>query len=138
MLKVEDLQCISKKLYPWKFKVSSNYCINLTALNAWSCTHWKSYDVIIDFPCVQDLLFLQIINSKQSVSSKLLPYVIANLNLKGLSFFVHSCIVVWMIAHEVTCFKWRKHDIVCKSNMIVIQIADITLTSDERRWVNQC
>ena len=27
---------------------------------------WELYDVIINFQCVQDLLFLRIINSKQS------------------------------------------------------------------------
>ena len=50
---------------------------------------WKLYDVISNFQCVQDLGFLRIINSKQSGTVKLLQYVIANLNLKGLSFFIH-------------------------------------------------
>ena len=30
---------------------------------------WELYDVIIDFQCVQDVLLLQIINSKQQFSS---------------------------------------------------------------------
>ena len=41
-------------------------------------------DIIINFQCVQDFLFLWIINSKQSVLS------IANLNLKCLIFFIHT------------------------------------------------
>ena len=28
------IQCVKKKLYPLKFKLSASYCINLTALNA--------------------------------------------------------------------------------------------------------
>ena len=63
-----------KKLYPLKFKLSASYCVNLTALNASNKISTKTqglvqmelYDVIIKFQCVQDLLFLQIINSKQS------------------------------------------------------------------------
>ena len=50
---------------------------------------WQSYDVIINCQFIQDLLFSRIINSKQSVLSNY-KYVIANLNLKGLIFFIHT------------------------------------------------
>ena len=46
---------------------------------------WELCDVIINFQCAQDLLFWRIINSK------LLQYVIDNLNLKGKVFFETHC-----------------------------------------------
>ena len=69
-----NIQCVSKTTLPLKFKLSASYCVNLTALNAsnkWSAktqgfVQMELYDVIINFQCVQDLLFLRIINSKQS------------------------------------------------------------------------
>ena len=55
-----------KKLYPLKFKLSASYCVKLTGLNASNKWSVKTQGLIIKFQCVQDLLFLRIINSKQS------------------------------------------------------------------------
>ena len=65
---------IKKKLYPLKFKLSASYCINLTSLTLRIndpqkhkvLYKWELYDFIINFKCVQDLLLLRTINSKQS------------------------------------------------------------------------
>ena len=46
---------------------------------------WELYDVIINFQCVQELLFLRIINSKQSqIYYK--SYIVGSLDYEGLLF----------------------------------------------------